>query len=189
MRITLDAISQAPQSVNPNKELTLSLRGLKIAMIENLGATNDNFECLDLCDNDLTKVANIPPLKRLTSLVMANNRVSRIEPEVFEALPNLVSIVFTNNKIEHLSECVAFSKAKKLERLTLNNNPVTSHPYFRPFLVHMNRSLRFINFTKIRPADREKADALFADEKGQKLKDNLCECFAKTVCHSANHSV
>lgn len=173
MRITLDVISQAPQSMNPNKERMISLRGLKIAVIENLGATTDNFECIDLCDNDLTKLANFPPLKKLTSLLLANNRLSRIDLDVFESLPNLVSLVLTNNKMESLGECRALCKAKRLERLTLMNNPVSSNMHFRPFIIHIVPSLRFLNFIKIRPKDREEANSMFSGKDGEKLKAEL----------------
>lgn len=43
--------------------------GLKIPVIENLGATNDHFDTFDLCDNDLIKLDSFPPLKRLETLV------------------------------------------------------------------------------------------------------------------------
>eukprot|EP01066_Platyproteum_vivax_P005822 Platyproteum_vivax@DN17512_c0_g1_i1.p1 len=104
MRLTLDLVVSAPQCLNPCKDRMISLRGYKIPAIENLGATRDHFDCIDLCDNDLMKVHNLPPLKRLKALLLANNRISRIASDAFVPTPSLTSLVLTNNKIERLSD-------------------------------------------------------------------------------------
>lgn len=49
--------------------MALLLVGCKIPVVENLGATQDHFECIDFTDNELLKLDNIPPLPRLRSLV------------------------------------------------------------------------------------------------------------------------
>ena len=46
--------------------------------------TLDAYECLDLSDNDLIKLDNFPPLKRLGSLFERRGplrRIPRVEPE------------------------------------------------------------------------------------------------------------
>ena len=37
-------------------------------MIENLGATQNHFDAINLSDNDLTRLNNMPPLSRLRAL-------------------------------------------------------------------------------------------------------------------------
>merc|ERR1712025_1087775 len=102
MRLTLDLLQQAAQSLNPAQQRQLMLRGFKIPAIENLGGTNDAYECLDLSDNDLIKLGNFPPLKRLKVLLLTNNRISRIAEDCFDPIPNMVSIILTGNKLERL---------------------------------------------------------------------------------------
>lgn len=114
-------------------------------VIENLGATGDHFECIDLSDNEIIKLNNFPPLSRLNSLVgchrphayrcvctrllcfygrfqcctrsqglwpqhlcvsiqiLCNNRVARIDADLCENIPNLVSLILTNNRVGLLS--------------------------------------------------------------------------------------
>ncbi|CAJ1375361.1 unnamed protein product, partial [Effrenium voratum] len=125
MRLTLELLQQAPQSLNPAKHRQLLLRGYKIPAVENLGGTDDAYECLDLSDNDLIKLGNFPPLKRLRVLLLANNRISRIAPDCFDPLPQLVSLVLTGNKLEKLVDLEPITKLANLERLSLMDNPVT----------------------------------------------------------------
>lgn len=51
MKITAELIQQSPQFTNPLNERQLDLRGYKLKLIENLGATLDFYECIDLSDN------------------------------------------------------------------------------------------------------------------------------------------
>ncbi|CAJ1354495.1 unnamed protein product [Effrenium voratum] len=125
MRLTLELLQQAPQSLNPAKHRQLLLRGYKRPRLENLGGTDDAYECLDLSDNDLIKLGNFPPLKRLRVLLLANNRISRIAPDCFDPLPQLVSLVLTGNKLEKLVDLEPITKLANLERLSLMDNPVT----------------------------------------------------------------
>ncbi|KAL8447800.1 hypothetical protein Emed_004095 [Eimeria media] len=126
MRLTVDLILQSPQYISPAKNWTLSLRGCQVDVIENLGATGDYFECIDLSDNEIIKLSNFPPLPRLTSLILCNNRVARIDADLCENVPNLVSLVLTNNRIERLTDLLPLFKAKKLQRLTPPRQPPQS---------------------------------------------------------------
>ena len=48
MRLTADMIARSPAFINPVKDRELDLRGNKIAVIENLAATQDQFDSIDL---------------------------------------------------------------------------------------------------------------------------------------------
>ncbi|KAL8444720.1 hypothetical protein Emag_005349 [Eimeria magna] len=111
MRLTVDLILQSPQYISPAKNWTLSLRGCQVDVIENLGATGDYFECIDLSDNEIIKLSDFPPLPRLTSLILCNNRVARIDADLCDNVPNLVSLVLTNNRIERLTDLLPLFKA------------------------------------------------------------------------------
>jgi len=170
MRLTLDLLQQAGQSISPSKHRQLTLRGFKIPAIENLGTTQDEYEAIDLGDNDIIKVANIPPLQRLKVLILVNNRITRIAEDAFTSLPNLQSLVLTNNKLEKMVDIEPLFKIKSLQRLALLENPLTKIKHYRPFLIHKcSESLRILDFNRIKDKDRKAATALFAGERGEKL--------------------
>eukprot|EP00930_Biecheleria_cincta_P058830 TRINITY_DN44631_c0_g1_i1.p1 TRINITY_DN44631_c0_g1~~TRINITY_DN44631_c0_g1_i1.p1 ORF type:complete len:253 (-),score=82.84 TRINITY_DN44631_c0_g1_i1:9-767(-) len=174
MRLTLDLLQQAQQSLNAAKQRQLMLRGYKIPSIENLGGTNDAYEALDLSDNDLIKLGNFPPLKRLHTLLLMNNRISRIAPDCFDSIPNVESVVLTGNKLEKLCDLEALQSMKKLERLSLMDNPVTKVKHYRPYMIHKcSKTLRILDFNRIKDKERKAAALLFAGERGRKLLEEI----------------
>mmetsp|Transcript_23132 Transcript_23132/g.32557 ORF Transcript_23132/g.32557 Transcript_23132/m.32557 type:complete len:91 (+) Transcript_23132:81-353(+) len=80
------------------------MTGLKIAAIENLGATQDHFESIDLSNNEIKRLGNFSVLQRLKSLVLNSNKISKISSNLGESLPNLENLSLINNKISELSE-------------------------------------------------------------------------------------
>jgi Leucine-rich repeat (LRR) protein len=156
-RLTADLISQAPQYLNPLREREIDLRGNKIAVIENLGATQDQFNSIDLSDNEIQKLENFPLLPKLKMLLLSNNRVARIAPGLGEHIPNIDTLILSNNKIESLSELDNLESFKKLKMLSLLGNPVTQKPNYRLHLIAKLPGLKVIDFRKVKP--REKAEA------------------------------
>ena len=55
-RLTAELIGRSPQGLNACDEYELELRGHKIAAIENLGATQNQFDAIDLSDNEVVKL-------------------------------------------------------------------------------------------------------------------------------------
>ena len=53
----------------------LSFAEYKIPMIENLGATLDQFDTINFTNNEIRKIDNFPLLPRLKSLLFNNNRI------------------------------------------------------------------------------------------------------------------
>lgn len=102
MKITAELIQRSPQATNALNERQLDLRGNKISLIENLGATLDFFECIDMSDNEIRKFANFSYLERLTSLIIANNRISKLT-NCSDMLPNLQNLCLMTNKIIDLN--------------------------------------------------------------------------------------
>jgi len=170
----LELLQQAPQSLNPAKQRQLSLRGFKVPTIENLGGTNDAYECIDLSDNDLIKVDNFPPLKRLHVLMLMNNRISRIALDAFDPLPSLCSVILTGNKLEKLVDLEPLLKLKTLERLSLLDNPVTKVKHYRPYMISKcSTTLRILDFNRIKDKERKAAALLFAGDRGKKLLEEI----------------
>lgn len=172
--MTLDLLQQAPESLNPAGHRQLLIRGLKIPTIENLSSTNDAFECVDLSDNDLIKLGNFPPLKRLKVLMLMNNRISRIAEDCFDPLPNMLSVTLTSNRLEKLVDLEPLTKIKTLERLCLIDNPVTKVKHYRPYMISKcSKSLRVLDFNRIKDKERKAASLLFAGERGKKLLEEI----------------
>lgn len=82
-----------PFTLHPSPHPPLLSSGFKIPHIENLGVTNDEYEVIDLSDNDLTKLDNFPTLKRMEMLLVSNNRINKIALELYRNLPTLDSLV------------------------------------------------------------------------------------------------
>ena len=138
----------------------MDLRGYKLKLIENLGATLDFYECIDLSDNELRKLNNFTYLEKLRSLILTNNRINRID-DVSEMLPNLENLCLMSNKLAELSEIDKLTNCKKLERLILTNNVVTEMNNYRLYVVHKIPSLRILDFKKVSKQERAEAAKLF----------------------------
>ena len=64
-------------------------RGYKFAQLENLGATLDQYDAINMNDNDLKKIENFPYFQRLKVLYLANNRIRKIATDFVTNVPNL----------------------------------------------------------------------------------------------------
>ena len=71
-------------------------------MIENLGVTQDQYDTIDLSDNDLTTFENFPLLKTLRTIQISNNRINSIVTELGQYLPNVTSVILANNRLSQL---------------------------------------------------------------------------------------
>ncbi len=115
--------------------------------MENLTATNDQFECIDLTDNDIVKLEELPGLQRLETLMLANNRVQKVDPAFGLLCPKLTNIVLTNNRIGKLQDIDAIaSGCPNLERLSLMGNLVVNLPLYRLYTIFKLRNLKVLDF-------------------------------------------
>ena len=99
MRLNADLIAKSAQYLNTLNEFYIDFRGYKIPYLENLAATKDQFSSIDLTDNEITTIEELPQLLRLTSLLISNNRVSKIEVNWACMCPKIENLVLANNKI------------------------------------------------------------------------------------------
>ncbi|CAH1428573.1 unnamed protein product [Lactuca virosa] len=167
VRLTADLIWKSPHFFNALRERELDLRGNKIAVIENLGATEDQFDAIDLSDNEIVKLENFPNLNRLGTLFLNNNRITRINPNVGEFLPKLHSLVLTNNRLVNLVEIDPLASLPKLQYLSLLDNNITKKPNYRLYVIHKLKTLRLLDFKKVKQKERVEAASLFASEKAE----------------------
>uniref|UniRef100_A0A183CWJ4 Probable U2 small nuclear ribonucleoprotein A' n=1 Tax=Gongylonema pulchrum TaxID=637853 RepID=A0A183CWJ4_9BILA len=140
----------------------------------------DQFDTIDLTDNDIRKLENIPLLKRLSTLLMHNNRVQQIMPNIGEVLPSLKTLALTNNNLCELGDIDPLSTCPKLEYLTLIGNPLTHKPHYRLYVIYKVPSVRVLDFKRIRLVERKQADNLFKGKKGEKLRESVVKR-SKTV--------
>ncbi|KAF2288435.1 hypothetical protein GH714_007466 [Hevea brasiliensis] len=164
VRLTADLIWKSPHFFNAIKERELDLRGNKIPVIENLGATEDQFDTIDLSDNEIVKLENMPYLTRLGTLLINNNRITRINPNIGEFLPKLHTLVLTNNRLVNLVEIDPLASLPKLQFLSLLDNNITKKPNYRLYVIHKLKSLRVLDFKKVKSKERVEAGNLFASK-------------------------
>lgn len=173
VKLTPELIQQCAQYINPVRDRELDLRGYKIPVIENLGASLDQFDCIDLSDNDIRKLDGFPLLKRLKCLLLNNNRICRIGENLQESLPSLESIILTNNQIQELGDVDTLFTVKSLVSLSLLKNPVASKKYYRLYVIHKLPQLRLLDFRKIRLKEREEAAHLFKGKRGKQMEKEI----------------
>nr|GLL35236.1 U2 small nuclear ribonucleoprotein A' [Ipomoea trifida] len=141
--------------------------GNKIPVIENLGATEDQFDTIDLSDNEIVKLENFPYLNRLGTLLLNNNRITRINPKIGEFLPKLHTLVLTNNRLTNLAEIDPLASLPKLQFLSLLDNNITKKPNYRLYVIHKLKSLRLLDFRKVKQKERMEANNLFASQEAE----------------------
>jgi len=160
MRLTADLILRSGSYLNPLKERELNLRGNKLAVIENLGATQDQFDCIDLSDNEIGKLEGFPLLHRLRTLLLNNNKISRVG-SLGEALPELTTLILTNNKLTNLSDLDALAELPSLTHLSLLDNTISKKQNYRSYVIFKLPKLKVLDFQKIKKKDRATSESLF----------------------------
>ncbi|KAK6461865.1 leucine-rich repeat-domain-containing protein [Scheffersomyces coipomensis] len=159
MRLTSRIINNASTYLNPEGKLTLQLRNLQIPYIENLSLTQNRFSVIDLSNNELIELSNIPEdLTNLEVLLLANNKISYIDDTIAES-NGLKSVVLTNNNISHFHK--NFKCFKELENLSLIGNPIQDRDNYRLFIIWLIPSLKVLDFSKIKKSERDDAENLF----------------------------
>lgn len=163
MRLTADLARDSPAYINPLRQRELSLRGFKIPVIENIGATQDQYQVIDFTDNDILKLDGFPVMTRLECLLLANNRICRIVRGLGKSLPSLNTIILTNNKLSKFKDLKPLSDIKTITHLSLMGNPVAKQADYRSFVIHRLPNLKMLDFQKVKQQEREKAKAKFGE--------------------------
>jgi len=184
MRLNADMISRSPAFFNAMKDRELDLRGNKIAVIENLAATQDQFDSLDLSDNEIRKLECLAVLPRTKLLMFNNNQINRIAENLGRAFPNLEYLVLTNNRFTTLKELEPLAMLASLTMLSLVDNPVTKQQHYRAFLIAMLPKLRVLDFQKVKPAERQAAEVTYGAASAAKRQKTAAEA-AKTFVPGA----
>ncbi|KAF8708798.1 hypothetical protein HU200_030187 [Digitaria exilis] len=213
VRLTADLIWKSPHFFNAIKERELDLRGNKIAVVENLGATEvssapaasftfqnlyahlhwhcqsireearvcrikglcaflledyDQFDTIDLSDNEIVKLENFPYLNRLGTLLSAPRlTIILVNFSHVEFLPKLHTLVLTNNRLTNLAEIDPLASLPKLQYLSLLDNTVTKQPDYRLYVIHKLKHLRLLDFKKVKQQERVAAAQKFHSKEAE----------------------
>ncbi|PSC72117.1 26S protease regulatory subunit [Micractinium conductrix] len=149
-----------PQYMNPVNQYEIDLRANRIAAIENLGATENQFDSIDLSDNSIVRLEGFPKLPRLQCLHLNNNRINRIARGLEEAIPRLEWLILTNNRLTNLADLDPLSTLPRLRYLCLLENPVTKQPGYRLYLIARCKGLKMLDFRKVKQKERQDAERL-----------------------------
>lgn len=172
VKLTPDLITNAGQYINPIRDRELDMRGYKIPVIENLGATLDQYDTIDFSDNEIRKLDGFPFLTRIKSLMFNNNRIVRIGENQDQSLPNLQTLILTNNSLQELADIEPLTSVKSLTMLSLLHNPVVTRRHYREYIIHKFPNLKVLDFKKVKQRERENAKLLFKSKEGKtQLKD------------------
>ncbi|KAJ1526645.1 hypothetical protein ONE63_008230 [Megalurothrips usitatus] len=175
VKLTPDLINQSMQYINPVRDRELDLRGYKIPVIENMGATMDQFDTIDLSDNDIRKLDGFPLLKRLKCLLLNNNRIVRLADTLGEQVPNIESLILTGNQMQELGDLDPLTHLKSLNTLSLLYNPVTSRPHYRLYIIYKFPQLKLLDFQKIKQKERDEAKTLFKSKVGKEIQREIAK--------------
>ncbi|KAF8306360.1 L domain-like protein [Clavulina sp. PMI_390] len=161
MKLTPELIASSPSFLNTLKDRQLDLRGHKIPAIENLGVTKDQHDTIDFTDNSITTLSNLPLSPRLRTLIFTNNSIHAIHPSIHQSVPNLTTLILTNNAFVELGDLEVLGKCRKLEYLSLLGCPVREKKWYRAWVIFVCKSLRVLDFERIKDKERKAAKQLF----------------------------
>ncbi|KAJ5121229.1 uncharacterized protein N7515_009190 [Penicillium bovifimosum] len=163
MRLTVELIQNSLTYINPLTDRELDLRGHKIPAIENLGSAKDQ-DAIDFTDNDISSLGNFPHFPRLRTLLLARNRITHIQPALATSVPNLTTLVLTANHLSELADLDPLRNLGRLTHLSLLENPLTRKENYRYWVIWRIPSVRFLDFQKVKDAERKTAKELFGTE-------------------------
>ncbi|KAI2466345.1 L domain-like protein [Annulohypoxylon bovei var. microspora] len=160
MRLTAELLQNSPSWLNALKERELELRGHRIPAIENLGVAGPQ-DAIDLVDNDIQVLGNLPLSPRIQSLLLQRNRIATIQPTLANSIPALTNLQLESNNLTELADLDPLGSFPRLTHLVLRDNPITKKEHYRHWVVWRCPSVRFLDFEKVKDAERKQAAELF----------------------------
>nr|XP_042129571.1 U2 small nuclear ribonucleoprotein A' [Peromyscus maniculatus bairdii] len=169
VKLTAELIEQAAQYTNAVRDRELDLRGYKIPVIENLGATLDQFDAIDFSDNEIRKLDGFPLLRREPF----HFYFSRIGEGLDQALPCLTELILTNNSLVELGDLDPLASLKSLTYLSILRNPVTNKKHYRLYVIYKVPQVRVLDFQKVKLKERQEAEKMFKGKRGAQLAKDI----------------
>ena len=165
MRLTVQLLQDAPQYTNPLQEREIDLRGRNLQLIDSaaLSELHDDFDSIDVSENEIARLDNFPTMERLTTIIAHQNHITRIARTLGTYLPNLHSLIMHNNNIRELEDLKPLAGFPSLERVSLIGNPVVNKQWYRLYVIAHCKKLKLLDFGRVLDKERAQAKELFPD--------------------------
>jgi len=161
MRLTAELVGKSTSFMNALGDWELDLRSNRIPATENLAVTRDQYDTIDLTDNDLRRVENLPTLKRLHTLLLSRNRIESFQEDIAVKLPAVETIVLSGNEgIKSASQLTPLSRCKSLRYLALLDCPLSRASNYRLQIIALLPQLTVLDYQKVKQVERQAADRL-----------------------------
>uniref|UniRef100_A0A8I3PTL8 U2A'/phosphoprotein 32 family A C-terminal domain-containing protein n=1 Tax=Canis lupus familiaris TaxID=9615 RepID=A0A8I3PTL8_CANLF len=134
--------------------------GYRIPVIENLGATLDQFDAIDFSDNKVRKLDGFPLLRRLKTLLVNNNRMCRTGEGLDQSLVEL-------------GDLDPLASLKSLTYLSILRNPVTNKKHYRLYVIYEVPQVRVLDFQKVKLKEPQEAEKMFKGKRGTQLAKDI----------------
>ncbi|KAG5934689.1 U2 snRNP complex subunit, partial [Claviceps sorghi] len=135
----------------------------RIPAIENLGVAGPH-DSIDFTDNDIQILGNFPLSPRITTLLLARNRIASIQPTLPASVPNLTNLVLASNELAELADLDVLGRLSRLTHLVLTDNPVARKEHYRYWVLWRCQNVRFLDYVKVKEVERERGRELFGTE-------------------------
>lgn len=165
MKLTQSTLQEAPSFISPLESRTLSLRNLHLTSLDALNTleSSDIYSTIDLSQNNLSYISELPKLGRVTSLILSKNHIRLIEPSITN-LPNLEVLSLTYNDMLYLSSLEELKKLQFLRALYLTGNPIVKNENYRLWCIWRFPQLQVLDFQRVKDSERLQAQELFGKD-------------------------
>ncbi|CAN3356061.1 U2 small nuclear ribonucleoprotein A' [Diutina catenulata] len=153
MRLSPEAIAAAPRVLNPEGELVLQLRNLQLTHIANLGVARDDYAVLDVTNNHLRELAEVPATPHLHTVLAANNQISQVS---FDGA-YVVSLSLANNNLASMASMRG--RFPRLRHLVVAGNPLGA--MYRDAAIWLFPTLYSLDYQRVTSAERERVAATY----------------------------
>lgn len=115
----------------------------------------DEVRQLDCWCEGFTDVEVLRKLSNVEIVSLGFNHIFSLQP--FASCTHLKEIYLRKNAVANLREVTALSALRRLHTLWLKDNPCTTHPHYRDFVLHCCQRLRHLDEQEITATERAEA--------------------------------
>jgi U2 small nuclear ribonucleoprotein A' len=132
----------------------LVLNGQRQNIRHSFPGLQDQYDCIDFTNNAIARLEGFPILRRLKMLLLSNNRIYYVSPNIGQLIPNVEDLQLAGNQLTNLPDLDPLASLPKLQRLSLLDNTVTKRQHYRLYVIHKLPQVKILDFQKIRPKAR-----------------------------------